>query len=73
MPPGAIRLHTGPCVQENQNNINWRNLIAACAAVCVFSFSLGEVFPLLSLNLESRGVSPKMIGLNAAMGPVGRA
>ena len=46
-------------------------LAAGCAAVCVFSFSLGEVFPLLSLNLESRGVSPKMIGLNAAMGPVG--
>jgi len=61
----------GPCVQVSENSINWRNLIAACAAVCVFSFSLGEVFPLLSLNLESRGVSPKMIGLNAAMGPIG--
>jgi MFS family permease len=58
-------------VQEVSNSINWRNLIAACAAVCVFSFSLGEVFPLLSLNLESHGVSPKMIGLNAAMGPIG--
>jgi MFS family permease len=58
-------------VQESQNSINWRNLIAACAAVCVFSFSLGEIFPLLSLNLESHGVSPKMIGLNAAMAPVG--
>lgn len=58
-------------MQENQNHINWRNLIAACAAVCVFSFSLGEVVPLLSLNLESHGVSPKMIGLNAAMSPIG--
>lgn len=51
--------------------INWRNLIAACAAVCVFSFSLGEMFPLLSLNMESWGVSEAMIGINTAMAPIG--
>lgn len=51
--------------------INWRNLVAACAAVCVFSFSLGEIFPLLSLNMESRGITPNLIGLNAAMAPIG--
>lgn len=58
-------------MQESNTDVNWRNLIAAFAAVCVFSFSLGEIFPLLSLNLESQGVSPRMIGLNAAMAPVG--
>lgn len=51
--------------------MNWRNLIAASAAVCVFSFSLGEMYPLLSLRLEAMGVSPDMIGLNAAMSPIG--
>ena len=51
--------------------INWRNLIAACAAVCVFAFSLGEMFPLLSLTMKSWGVSEAVIGLNTAMAPVG--
>ena len=54
-----------------RETINWRNLIAACAAVCVFAFSLGEIFPLLSLNMEADGVSPRMIGFNTAMAPLG--
>jgi MFS family permease len=58
-------------VQDRNETVNWRNLIAACAAVCVFAFSLGEMFPLLSLSMESRGVSPRVIGFNAAMAPVG--
>ena len=53
------------------DSINWRNLIAACAAVCVFAFSLGELFPLLALTMRSWGVSEAMIGLNTAMAPVG--
>jgi MFS family permease len=48
-----------------------RNLYAACAAVIVFGFALGLTYPLLSLVLESRGVSASMIGLNAAMAPIG--
>lgn len=51
--------------------INWRNLVAACAAVCVFAFSLGEMFPLLSLTMRSWGISEGVIGLNTAMAPVG--
>ena len=56
---------------EREEAINWRNLIAACAAVCVFAFSLGEIFPLLSLSMEADGVSPRTIGFNTAMAPVG--
>ena len=56
---------------ERDESINWRNLIAACAAVCVFAFSLGEIFPLLSLSLESRGVNARTIGFNTAMAPIG--
>lgn len=55
----------------DQDRIDWRTLIAACAAVCVFAFSLGEMFPLLALNMESWGVSEAMIGFNTAMAPVG--
>lgn len=54
-----------------EGSINWRTLIAACAAVCVFSFSLGEMFPLLALNMESWGVSEAVIGINTAMAPIG--
>jgi MFS family permease len=57
--------------QRDEDQINWRTLVAACAAVCVFAFSLGEMFPLLALNMESWGVSEAMIGLNTAMAPVG--
>lgn len=56
---------------NTKDKIDWRTLIAACAAVCVFSFSLGEMFPLLSLNMESWGVSEAVIGINTAMAPIG--
>lgn len=57
--------------QSGQEEINWRNLVAACAAVCVFAFSLGEMFPLLALNMERWGVGEVVIGLNTAMAPIG--
>jgi MFS family permease len=50
---------------------NIRNLIAACAAITVFGFAFGMSYPLLSLILESRGVSSDMIGINSAMMPIG--
>ena len=50
---------------------NWRNLVAACAAITVFGLAFGMTYPLLSLILESRGVSTEMIGLNSAMMPIG--
>lgn len=49
----------------------WRNLIAASAAVCVFSFSMGEMYPLLALKMEGWGTPPWVIGLNSAMSPIG--
>ena len=48
-----------------------RNLVAACAAITVFGFAFGMSYPLLSLILESRGVSSDMIGINSAMMPIG--
>jgi MFS family permease len=50
---------------------NTRNLVAACAAITVFGFAFGMTYPLLSLILESRGVSSDMIGINSAMMPIG--
>ena len=48
-----------------------RTLVAACAAITVFGFAFGMTYPLLSLILESRGVSSDMIGINSAMMPLG--
>lgn len=48
-----------------------RNLLAACAAIIVFGFAMGLTYPLLSLLLERRGVPETVIGMNAAMSPLG--
>lgn len=47
------------------------NLFAAIAAITVFGFTFGLMFPLLSLIMESRGVPSHVIGYNAAMHPLG--
>jgi MFS family permease len=47
------------------------NLAAAISAVTVFGFTLGLMFPLLALIMEKQGISPNVIGLNAAMQPLG--
>jgi len=51
--------------------MNKRNLLAACTAISVFGFAMGMSYPLLSLLLEADGVSTQMIGINAAMMPIG--
>ncbi len=50
---------------------NLVNLAAAIAAITVFGFTLGLMFPLLSLIMEKRGISADLIGYNAAMQPLG--
>jgi len=47
------------------------NLLAAISAITVFGFTLGLMFPLLSLIMEKQGVSSDLIGYNAAMQPLG--
>ena len=43
------------------------NLLAAVAAITVFGFTFGLMFPLLSLIMESQGVPSQWIGINSAM------
>ncbi|MBC8036701.1 MAG: MFS transporter [Rhizobiales bacterium] len=50
---------------------NFVNLAAAIAAITVFGFTLGLMFPLLSLIMEKRGIGADLIGYNAAMQPLG--
>jgi len=48
-----------------------RTLLAVLACVSVFAITFGLTYPLLTLVLESRGVRADLIGLNAAMTPLG--
>jgi len=46
-------------------------IIASIIAIGVFCLTLGLSYPLLSLILDSMGISAGLIGLNAAMTPLG--
>ena len=46
-------------------------IMAAIAAMGIFCLTLGLSYPLLSLILDNMGVSTSLIGLNAAMTPLG--
>ena len=50
---------------------NWRGLAAVIASSLIIGVGLGGAMPLLSLKLEAWGVPSVMIGLNAAMSPLG--
>ena len=52
-------------------DIDIKNLFAACAAISVFGLAFGITYPLLSLILASQGTAENMIGINAAMMPIG--
>lgn len=51
--------------------LNWHLLIAVIACMTVFDVTLGLTFPLLALVMEGWGVDATLIGLNAAMSPLG--
>jgi len=46
-------------------------VVAAIATIGIFCLTLGLSYPLLSLILDSMGISTGLIGLNAAMTPLG--
>ncbi len=48
-----------------------KNLIAAITTIVVADIGFGLTYPLLNVILESRRVDAAVIGLNAAMGPLG--
>ncbi len=48
-------------------DIHWRSLIAAVAAISAVGIAIGLGLPLLSIIMEKRGISSTLIGLNSAM------
>lgn len=51
--------------------IAWRPIVAVSLGATLFTALQGLTYPLLSLLLDRRGVAEGLIGLNAAMMPVG--
>ncbi|HEY6631705.1 MAG TPA: MFS transporter [Rhizobiaceae bacterium] len=49
----------------------WAAIAGVIATVSVFAIAQGLTYPLLSFILQRQGVSPGMIGLSAAMTPIG--
>ena len=60
-----------PGSEEGNAPFPWRPFVAVIVCLMVFDVTMGLSYPLLSLLLEDRGVSPLIIGLNASMLPLG--
>lgn len=54
-----------------ENRIPWVAMAGIIATVTVFALAQGLTYPLLSFILERQGTTPGLIGLSAAMTPLG--
>lgn len=54
-----------------ENRIPWAAMAGIIATVTVFAVAQGLTYPLLSFILERQGTTPSLIGLSAAMTPLG--
>ncbi|UCI05017.1 MFS transporter [Mesorhizobium sp. B1-1-8] len=58
--------------QTNRDEpMQWAAITGVIATVSVFAIAQGLSYPLLSFILQRQGVSPALIGLSAAMTPIG--
>lgn len=56
---------------NSDETIQWAAITGVIATVSVFAIAQGLSYPLLSFILQRQGISPAMIGLSAAMTPIG--
>lgn len=56
---------------KSDETMQWAGITGVIATVSVFAMAQGLSYPLLSFILQRQGVSPAMIGLSAAMTPIG--
>lgn len=57
--------------RDGREPMQWAAIAGVIATVSVFAIAQGLSYPLLSFILQRQGASPAMIGLSAAMTPVG--
>ena len=58
-------------MSESEKRTRWLAFIGITAGVSVFAVAQGLSYPLLSFILIEKGISPTLIGLSAAMTPLG--
>ena len=58
-------------ISHPETSASWPIIAAVIGAMSVFSMTLGLSYPLLALILENLGTPKTLIGLNAAMTPLG--
>ncbi|MEW9808463.1 MFS transporter [Mesorhizobium sp. ZMM04-5] len=56
-----------PSASPQDDRLHWLPIIAAVSSISVVGIAIGLGMPLLSVILESRGISATMIGLNTAV------
>ncbi|NGO51307.1 MFS transporter [Allomesorhizobium camelthorni] len=56
---------------QREDRIPWAAMAGIIATVTVFALAQGLTYPLLSFILERQGTAPGLIGLSAAMTPLG--
>lgn len=58
-------------VEQVRAEVPWAKLLGVTAALAVFGAAQGLSYPLFTLLMQEQGMSPGMIGLSAAMMPMG--
>jgi len=64
-------MSTEDATSTSENRIPWAAMAGIIATVTVFAVAQGLTYPLLSFILERQGTTPSLIGLSAAMTPMG--
>ena len=65
------RRHSRDLILPREQPILWAAIAGTIATVTVFAVAQGLTYPLLSFILERQGTTPGLIGLSAAMTPLG--
>lgn len=70
-PAEAMSGHPQRSISPPEERIPWAAMAGIIATVTVFAVAQGLTYPLLSFILERQGTTPGLIGLSAAMTPLG--
>jgi len=67
----VVRRHLHSTTSPREDRTPWAAMAGIIATVTVFALAQGLTYPLLSFILERQGTTPGLIGLSAAMTPLG--
>lgn len=70
-PRAAVGRRQLPTTSSRRDRVQWAAMAGIVATVTVFAVAQGLTYPLLSFILERQGTPPGLIGVSAAMTPLG--